>query len=75
MWRWSQLCVILSGVPDIRFVQLSPVALSALIAGDLATASAAAGAPLSPYLVDEAWLWRIRLADVETDPAAAEWIG
>ncbi|GAB2571987.1 hypothetical protein Aab01nite_03800 [Paractinoplanes abujensis] len=61
-------------MPDIRFVQLSPVALAALIAGDLAAASAAAGTPLSPYLVDEAWLWRVRLAEVQADPRAAEWI-
>jgi RimJ/RimL family protein N-acetyltransferase len=74
MWRRSQRCVILAGVPDIRFVQLSPAALTALIDGDLAAASAAAGAPLSPYLVDEAWLWRVRRADIEADPAAAEWI-
>ena len=74
MWRRSQRCVIIARVADIRFVQLSPAALAALIDGDLAAASAAAGASLSPYLVDEAWLWRIRLADVEADPAAAEWI-
>jgi RimJ/RimL family protein N-acetyltransferase len=61
-------------VPEIRFVQLSPEALAALIDGDLTAASAAAGTELSPYLVDEAWLWRIRLAQIEADPASAEWI-
>ncbi|WP_250037588.1 GNAT family N-acetyltransferase [Paractinoplanes maris] len=61
-------------MPDIRFVQLSPAALTALIDGDLAAASAEAGVPLSPYLVEEAWLWRIRLEDIQADPAAAEWI-
>jgi RimJ/RimL family protein N-acetyltransferase len=61
-------------VPEIRFVQLSPETLAALIDGDLAAASAAAGTELSPYLVDEAWLWRIRLEQVEADPASAEWI-
>ncbi|GID28046.1 RimJ/RimL family protein N-acetyltransferase [Paractinoplanes brasiliensis] len=66
--------MILAGVPDIRFVQLSPAALTALISGDLVAASTAAGAPLSQFLVEEAWLWRIRLADIDTDPAAAEWI-
>ena len=62
------------GVPDIRFVQLSPVALTALIDGDLAVASAAAGTPLSQYLVDESWLWRIRLAQIQGDPASADWV-
>lgn len=62
------------GVPEIRFVQLSPETLAALIDGDLAAASAAAGTELSQYLVDEAWLWRIRLEQVKADPASAEWI-
>jgi RimJ/RimL family protein N-acetyltransferase len=61
-------------VPNIRFVQLSPEALAALIDGDLPAASTAAGAELSQYLVDEAWLWRIRLEQVRNEPADAEWI-
>jgi RimJ/RimL family protein N-acetyltransferase len=66
--------VIIAGVPDIRFVQLSPAALVALIDGDLRAASEAAGHPLTEYLLDEAWLWRIRLADIRQDPEAAGWI-
>lgn len=61
-------------VPNIRFVQLSPETLAALIDGDLTAASAAAGTELSQYLVDEAWLWRIRLDQIRTDPASADWI-
>jgi RimJ/RimL family protein N-acetyltransferase len=61
-------------VPNIRFVQLSPETLVALIDGDLAAASAAAGTELSQYLLDEAWLWRIRLDQIRADPASAEWI-
>jgi RimJ/RimL family protein N-acetyltransferase len=61
-------------VPSIRFVQLPPRALAALIAGDLEVASVAAGIPLSDYLVSESWLWRIRLEQIESDPASAEWI-
>ena len=61
-------------MPNIRFVQLSPVALTALIDGDLAAASAAAGVELSEFLIEEAWLWRIRREDIARDPAAAEWI-
>ncbi|WP_433290872.1 GNAT family N-acetyltransferase [Actinoplanes sp. CA-030573] len=62
------------GVPEIRFVKLSPAALSALIDGDLAAASAAAGVALTPYLVDERWLWEIRLEQIQRDPQSADWI-
>ncbi|WP_231956678.1 GNAT family N-acetyltransferase [Actinoplanes sp. SE50/110] len=55
-------------------MKLPPAALSALIDGDLAAASHAAGTPLSRYLIDESWLWRIRLEDVRRDPEAADWI-
>jgi len=55
-------------------VKLSPVALAALIAGDLAAASDDAGITLSQYMVDENWLWRIRLEQIQQDPASAEWI-
>lgn len=61
-------------MPGIRFVQLPPTALSALIDGDLDAASQAAGTPLSQYLVEENWLWEVRLEDIRRDPAAAEWI-
>ncbi|GIF22261.1 hypothetical protein Ate02nite_49910 [Paractinoplanes tereljensis] len=62
------------GVSDITWVQLSPAVLRALIDGDLAGASEQAGAALSPYLVAEHWLWRIRLEQIEGDPASADWI-
>lgn len=55
-------------------MQLSPEAMTALVAGDLAAASAAAGVPLSEYLLGEAWLWRIRLGDIARDPASAAWV-
>ena len=58
----------------IRFVELPPAALDALIAGDLAGASAAAGHPLSDYLVAERWLWEIRRDQVARDPGSARWI-
>jgi RimJ/RimL family protein N-acetyltransferase len=61
-------------VPKIRFVRLSPAALTALVAGDVATASAVAGTPLTDYLVSESWLWRIRLEQIAGDPASADWI-
>jgi RimJ/RimL family protein N-acetyltransferase len=61
-------------VPRIRFVQLPPEALAALVAGDLPAASAAAGIPLTEYLVSESWLWRLRLDQIRADPASADWI-
>jgi RimJ/RimL family protein N-acetyltransferase len=48
--------------------------MSALIEGDLAAAGAAAGTPLSRFLVAEAWLWRIRLEQIAADPASADWV-
>jgi RimJ/RimL family protein N-acetyltransferase len=61
-------------VVQIRFVQLTPETLSALIAGDLSAASRAAGIALTEYMVSESWLWRIRLRQIAEDPASAEWI-
>jgi len=55
-------------------VQLSPVVLTALIEGDRAGASAAAGADLSEYIASEVWLWRIRRDQIAGDPASADWI-
>jgi RimJ/RimL family protein N-acetyltransferase len=61
-------------VPAIRFVQLSPAALTALIDGDLPAAAAAAGHPLSDFLLTESWLWEIRRNQIAQDPASADWI-
>lgn len=44
------------------------------MAGDLDAASRDVGVPLSPYLVEEGWLWRVRLPQVAADPAALDWI-
>jgi [ribosomal protein S5]-alanine N-acetyltransferase len=59
---------------ELRLVQLSIPAMEALVADDLATASAAAGVTLTPYLVTQSWLWRIRLAQIAQDPGAIDWI-
>lgn len=61
-------------VPEIRFVLLSPAALSALVDGDLAAASTAAGVELSDFIASEAWLWRIRRDQIVRDPAGAAWV-
>ncbi len=59
---------------DLRLVPLSVATMRALVAGDLPTASASAGLTATPYLVDHAWLWEIRLAQAAQDPAALDWI-
>jgi len=59
---------------DLALVPLSVPVLEALLQGDLDAASAGAGAPLTPYLVDEGWLWLIRLEQVTTDPRSLAWI-
>ncbi|TYB50004.1 GNAT family N-acetyltransferase [Actinomadura chibensis] len=50
--------------------------MAALLEGDLAAASAAAGVTLTDYfLTDEAeFLWRLRLEQLERDPGIAPWI-
>jgi RimJ/RimL family protein N-acetyltransferase len=78
-WWWCPVAVVIgscdhASVPRIRFVQLSPETMSALIEGDLAAAGASAGVALSEYLVGEAWLWRIRRDDIARDPASAAWV-
>ena len=59
---------------SIRFLKLSPAVLAALVDADLEAARAAAGHPLSPFLVEERWLWEVRLDDIRRDPEAADWI-
>jgi len=63
-----------ASLPEIRLVRLSLEALHALLAVDLEAASDAAGVALTPYFVDHAWLWEIRLAQVQQDPVSADWI-
>ena len=48
--------------------------MTALIQGDLVRAGEEAGTPLSPFLVDEAWLWRVRRDDIARNPDAAQWV-
>jgi ribosomal-protein-alanine N-acetyltransferase len=59
---------------QIRLAPLSVVTMRALVAGDLEAARREAGEELSPYFLDEAWLWRIRLDQVAQDPGALAWI-
>jgi RimJ/RimL family protein N-acetyltransferase len=55
-------------------VRLPPSALTALVEGDLATASALTGVALPPFFLEEGWLWRLRLDQVGADPAAQAWV-
>ena len=59
----------------LRLVQLNIDAMLALLAGDLAGASAETGVQLTDYFLnDEAiWLWRIRVDQVRQDPSTARW--
>ncbi len=59
---------------QLVLVRLRAPALEALLRGDLDAASRAAGAPLTPWLLEEGWLWRIRLDQLAENPADAEWI-
>ena len=61
-------------LPPLHLVPLSVTTMRALVEDDLATASAATGVTATPYLVNHAWLWNIRLPQVAADPAAADWI-
>lgn len=65
-WRGSE--------HGVELVRLPADVLQALVAGDLGTASASAGVPLTPYFLDEAWLWRIRLDQAAVDPGSLDWI-
>ncbi|MEU8798107.1 GNAT family protein [Spirillospora sp. NPDC048819] len=60
----------------IRFVELPAPVMTALLNGDLATASTAAGVTLTDYFVtDEAKaLWKFRLAQLNREPEHAPWI-
>ena len=62
------------GTHDLRLVPLSVAAMQALVEGDLATASSEAGVPLTPYLVEAGWLWKIRLEQVADDPRYLDWV-
>ncbi|MFC4054506.1 GNAT family N-acetyltransferase [Actinomadura syzygii] len=60
----------------LRFVEIPAAAMTALLEGDLAAASTAAGVTLTDYFItDEAiFLWRLRLEQLAHDPEIASWI-
>ena len=62
--------------PKVRIVHLSPDALAALAAGDIAAADARSPVPLSQWLVsDEAiGTWKYRARQVVETPEDVEWV-
>lgn len=58
----------------LRLVPLPASALRALLRNDLDFASAMAGVKLTPYFAEHGWLWDIRVAQIDRDPSARDWI-
>jgi RimJ/RimL family protein N-acetyltransferase len=60
----------------VRIVRLSPAAIAALAAGDLATAQALSPVPLSPWMVSESSVhtWRYRARQAVEQPEDLPWI-
>lgn len=65
-----------TGPRPVGFVDLTGTAMTALLDGDLARASAEAGVGLTDYfLTDQAkWVWRYRVGQLASDPASAGWL-
>ena len=59
---------------EVRFVVLPLEAMDALLADDLARASAITGVELTPFIHDENWLWEIRAEQIRQNPAYAAWV-
>ncbi len=57
-----------------RLVPLDLPTLEALVAGDLAAASARCGTDLTAFIADEGWLWQLRLRQLQDAPQDLEWI-
>jgi RimJ/RimL family protein N-acetyltransferase len=60
----------------VRFVRLPIAALTALLNGNLAGASSAAGVPLTGYFMapEALGLWRLRVDQIAADPPSGRWI-
>ncbi|HET6938018.1 MAG TPA: GNAT family protein [Nocardioides sp.] len=63
-------------MPSVRIVHLSPQALAALAAGDLAAAVELTGLPLTPYTVSEERIgvWQRRATQVVETPEDLPWV-
>ena len=60
----------------VRLVELPLDSMLALLAGDLAGASAEAGVRLTDYFIGDSsiWLWQIRVDQIRRDPESAHWV-
>ena len=60
----------------VRLVELPLDSMLALLAGDLAGASAGAGVRLTDYFIGDSsiWLWQIRVDQIRRDPESAHWV-
>ena len=65
-----------AGVKQVRFVELSVMAMTALLNNDLRVASIEAGITLTDYFTTDnaRRLWQRRLTQLTTDPSSARWI-
>jgi RimJ/RimL family protein N-acetyltransferase len=63
-------------MPSVRIVHLSPEALAALAAGDLAGAVELTGLPLTPYTISDERIgvWRRRATQVVETPEDLPWV-
>ena len=80
---WQPLVVSTDERPDrsgqarnVRIVHLSGPVFRALAEGDLTTVNALSPVPLSAYFAGPDWrsVWRMRLRQVDEDPASAAWV-
>jgi RimJ/RimL family protein N-acetyltransferase len=60
----------------VRIVHLNAAVFRALADGDVTAANAVSPVPLTPYFGESELrgLWRMRSAQAEADPAAADWV-
>lgn len=64
-----------AGPRSVRLVPLPAAAMAALLKGDLAGGSAAAGVTLPGYFMTDDFLpvWRLRIDQLARDPGSAQW--
>lgn len=60
----------------VRLEQIPVVAMSALLAGDLAAAREISGLPLTPFFAAEGarFLWQYRIEQIAREPGAQRWV-
>ena len=59
---------------SVRLLPLGAAGYAALLDGDLERAGQVAGAALPDWFLDEAWLWSLRLQQLQADPASEPWL-